>query len=346
LDKILATVRVEGKIALAVASSGIAVVLLIGGRTAHSRVKLSLDLTSTSTCNISEQSSSAKLLQQTSLIVWNEAPMMHRFAFEAVHLSLQLMRNDLPLGGKVVLPAGDVRQILPVVPRSKDCQIISACLKKSQLWQHFEVLRITTNMRVHTAQNPGSAAEIQKFLDFLLKVGEGRHGSCSKFGRAFVKVPRDLVVKPAQRNKPILSLIDWLYGDTERRLMEPDYFAKRMIVTPINGAAQEINEEVIQKLPGDIQEYLSIDAVEQNDMEHGVYPVEFLNTLTISGMPTHKPIRNVLNCVLFEQIKGMGTYTSEYATRRFPRVEVMHLPIIAFLGRNRSTVRRREEKKK
>jgi hypothetical protein len=160
-------------------------------------------------------------------------------------------------------------------------------------------------MRVHTAQNPGSAAEIQKILDFLLKVGEGRQKSCSKFGRAFVKVPRDLVVKPAQRSKPILSLIDWLYGDIERRFMKTDYFAKRMILTAINGAAQEINEDVIQKLPGDIQKYLSIDAVEQKDMEHGVYPVEFLNTLTISGMPTHKLRLKVgIPIILMRNING------------------------------------------
>jgi hypothetical protein len=44
LDKILETIRVEGKIALAVASIGIAAVLLMGGRKAHSRVKFGLDL--------------------------------------------------------------------------------------------------------------------------------------------------------------------------------------------------------------------------------------------------------------------------------------------------------------
>jgi ATP-dependent DNA helicase PIF1 len=252
LDKILATVHAEGKIALAVASGGIAAVFVMGGRTAHSRFKLNLDLNSTSMCNITEQSSSAELLHQTSLIVWDEAPVMHRFAYEAVHRLLQsLMHNNLPFGGKVVLLAGDFRQISPVVPHSTDSEIISACLKKCQVWKHFEVLRITTNMRVHTAQNPGSAAEIEEFADSLLKVGEDRHESCSKCGSAFVKVPREMVVKPVQRNTPILSLIYWVYSDTERMFMEPDFFAQRMILTPVNGAAQEINEEVIQKLPGE-----------------------------------------------------------------------------------------------
>jgi hypothetical protein len=142
-------------------------------------------------------------------------------------------------------------------------------------------------MRVHTAENPGSAAEIEEFAD--LKVGKGRHESCSKCGSVFVKVPREIFVKHGQRNKPILSSIDWVYGDIERRFMETDYFAQRMILTPMNGTAQEINEEVIHQLPGDIQKCLSNDAVqEQEDTQHKIYPVEVLNTLYISGMPTHK----------------------------------------------------------
>jgi hypothetical protein len=199
LDKILATVGAEGKIPLAVALSGIAAMLLRGGRTAHFRFKLSLDLNSTSTCNNTEQSSSAELLWQASLIVRDEDPRMHRFVFEAVHRSLQsLMRKNLMFVGKVILVAGDFHRILSVLPRSTDSEITSACLKMSQLWKHVEVLRITRNMRVHTAENPGSAAEIEEFADFLLKVGEGRHESCSKCGSDFVKVSRELVVKPAQ----------------------------------------------------------------------------------------------------------------------------------------------------
>ena len=50
---ILAKIRSEGKIALAVATSGIAALLLPGGRTAHSRFGLPLDITEHSTCNTS-----------------------------------------------------------------------------------------------------------------------------------------------------------------------------------------------------------------------------------------------------------------------------------------------------
>ncbi|KAG3184625.1 hypothetical protein PC128_g13659 [Phytophthora cactorum] len=51
LETILASIRREGRIALAVAGSGIAAQLLTGGRTAHSTIRLPLDPDETSTCN-------------------------------------------------------------------------------------------------------------------------------------------------------------------------------------------------------------------------------------------------------------------------------------------------------
>jgi len=72
-----------------VASSGIAALLLNGGRTTHSRFKIPMQgLDSMSTCYISRDSELAALLQGAALIVWDEAVMMHRHVFEAVNRSL------------------------------------------------------------------------------------------------------------------------------------------------------------------------------------------------------------------------------------------------------------------
>ncbi|MEM9161849.1 MAG: hypothetical protein AAGC54_02115, partial [Cyanobacteria bacterium P01_F01_bin.4] len=53
VQTLLAHVRAQRRIALAVASSGIAATLLPGGRTALSRFRLPIDPTATSTCRIS-----------------------------------------------------------------------------------------------------------------------------------------------------------------------------------------------------------------------------------------------------------------------------------------------------
>jgi hypothetical protein len=49
---ILSRTRADGGLAIAVASSGIAALLLPGGRTAHSRFKIPIKLDKVSTCNI------------------------------------------------------------------------------------------------------------------------------------------------------------------------------------------------------------------------------------------------------------------------------------------------------
>lgn len=89
----MATIRKESDIAIAVASSGIASLLLPGGRTAHSRFKIPINLTEDSLCQIPRQSEEAKLLQQASLIIWDEAPMMHRNAFEALDRTIRKEKN-------------------------------------------------------------------------------------------------------------------------------------------------------------------------------------------------------------------------------------------------------------
>jgi putative protein kinase ArgK-like GTPase of G3E family len=51
---LLSRLRRQGKIMLVVASSGIASLLLLGGRTAHSRFKIPIDLHDESICNITQ----------------------------------------------------------------------------------------------------------------------------------------------------------------------------------------------------------------------------------------------------------------------------------------------------
>jgi hypothetical protein len=89
-----------------------------------SRFKIPIDLHDESTCNITQQMKVAKLVRKTDLIIWDEAPMMHRRAFEAVDRTLRdLMQlddtqaTDKIFGGKTMVLGGDFRQILPVVPK-------------------------------------------------------------------------------------------------------------------------------------------------------------------------------------------------------------------------------------
>ncbi|XP_058762793.1 uncharacterized protein LOC131636152 [Vicia villosa] len=107
-------IRSKHDICLTIATSGIALLLLPGGRTAHSRFKIPVPTLDNSTCNITYLEESADLLREAKLIIWDEAPMANKWCFEALDKTLRdLMsahgNSDNDFGGKVVVFGGDFR---------------------------------------------------------------------------------------------------------------------------------------------------------------------------------------------------------------------------------------------
>ena len=136
-----------GKIALAVALSGIAAKLLVGGRTAHSHFKIPIPVNESSICSISLQSQDAKLMKEASLIIWDEVMMSHVHQIDCVDRSLQdILKVDKPFGGIPTVFGGDPRQILPVVHDGNHAHIVKACLHSSPLWDQIQQIKLTTNM--------------------------------------------------------------------------------------------------------------------------------------------------------------------------------------------------------
>jgi len=68
---LLVALRSKGMIVLNVASSGIASLILPGGKTTHSTFYIPLLIKDDSTCNIAQGSLRAKLLMATNLIIWD-----------------------------------------------------------------------------------------------------------------------------------------------------------------------------------------------------------------------------------------------------------------------------------
>ncbi|XP_047087140.1 uncharacterized protein LOC124698742 [Lolium rigidum] len=142
---ILSFIRSRGKIALAVASSGVASLLLQGGRTAHSRFKIPIDIDETTLCDVKRGTNLSDLLIQCSLIIWDEAPMTHRHCFETLDRTLRDILGQsnpeaatVPFGGVPVVLGGDFRQILPVIEGGSRAQIVGAtitiCVYQTQIY--------------------------------------------------------------------------------------------------------------------------------------------------------------------------------------------------------------------
>lgn len=120
---------------MATATSGVAPSIMPGGRTAHSRFKIPLSIEDGASCSFTKQSGTAKLLRMASLILWDEASMTKRQAVEALDNSMRdiMGRRHQPFGGKSIVFGGDFRQVLPVVRKGSQGQIIDATLRSLYL---------------------------------------------------------------------------------------------------------------------------------------------------------------------------------------------------------------------
>jgi hypothetical protein len=243
-----------------VASSGIATLLLDGGRTAHSRFKIPVQgLNNTSTCYISRDSELAALLQTVALIVWDEAVMMHKHVFEAINRSLHDIMavinptfKFLPFGSLVVVFGGDFRQILPVVPRGSRGDVIAAALNRSNIWQHVRVFKLHTNMRVQRllaqggAHAQADATRRQAFVDYLQRVGEGAERMYPSVGEDSILIPHDMCC-----NGPsVADLIEEVYGALSSIVeyaTRSAYIIERAILTPLNEDVDALNKLINDK---------------------------------------------------------------------------------------------------
>ncbi|UYV65861.1 hypothetical protein LAZ67_3005737 [Cordylochernes scorpioides] len=257
LNLLLAMIRKEQNIAIAVASSGIAATLLAGGRTAHSVLKLPLTFAEgqTAVCNIRKNSDKASLLRSCKLLVWDECTMAHKIALEALDRTLQDIRDDpQPMGGLVVLLAGDFRQTLPVVTRGTPADELNACLKSSYLWSHIVKMHLTVNMRVQL-HNDTTASQ---FADELLKIGEGQLETDSEgniqFSNTFL---------PSGGSSE--SLYEKVFPNIGVNYLSEEWLCARTILAPKNSTVLEINNTIVNSIPGESKIYRSIDTMVDPD---------------------------------------------------------------------------------
>ncbi|XP_035843847.1 uncharacterized protein LOC110931184 [Helianthus annuus] len=296
-----AAIRSRGQIVLNVASSGIASLLLDGGRTAHSRFSIPLNLTEDSVCHIKPESDLAKLLHETKLIIWDEAPMVHKHAFEALDRTMNdvfnidtSLNSEIRFGGKVIVFGGDFRQILPVVPNGGRQEIVNASLCSSYLWSKCKLLRLTRNMRLTVGRSTADVDEINSFGKWLLDLGEGNVGGPND-GEATIEIPRDLLI--TDPSDPIGSLIDFVYPSILENVDAHNYFSDRAILAPKNEVVHEINDRLLAMFPGEEKEYLSSDSLcpseDVNSTQQRLYSPDVLNGLKISGLPNHRLVLKV-----------------------------------------------------
>ncbi|KAK4521041.1 Isochorismatase domain-containing protein [Mucor velutinosus] len=268
--------RSQGKIVLCVASSGIAALLLPGGRTSHSRFAIPLNIHEQSVCAIKKNDDLADLIRETSLIIWDEVPMQHRYCFEAFDRTLRdiCSRGDeVTFGGIPVVLGGDFAQIPPVVRQGGRPEIVNASLKSSRLWPKLQKLSLTENMRLANSNDTD-----RQFADWIGKMSYEPSMIGSIALPSFLRQMTDLD-----------QFIEDIYPQhvLQCPLQNSDFFKERAILCSKNVNVDAINSKVMENVIGEKVTLYSADTVQSDltNTETQAYPSEYLQTLSPSGLP-------------------------------------------------------------
>ena len=300
-NRIVGYLRGKNKIVLTVASSGVAALLLPGGRTAHLRFKIPCEVEDDMICDVSRGTMLSELIELTSLVIWDEALMANRKCFEALDRTfrdIEKVKNpeiaNIPFGGKVVVLGGDLRQILPVVEDGSKQDVIAATIIASRLWSHVEVLSLKQNMRLLCSpEDPIQQQQVAAFNKWILDIGENKIPTLAKEGEdegSWITIPQEFLVSPAENR--LAAIVKAIYPDFHARYKDPIYLVQRAILAPTNELTHSVNDYMVPLVPGREKEYFSSDTIAKSTAQHEaydlLYPIEFLNSINGNNFPQHR----------------------------------------------------------
>jgi ATP-dependent DNA helicase PIF1 len=120
-------------------------------------------------------------------------------------------------------------------------------------------------------------AQAVEYSQYLLNIGEDR---VAKNTHNEITLDEHLLL----RAESIADCLSTIYPAFDNPM---DLFSENCILVPKNKMVRHINSVCIQRFPGRLREYNAInDVTEGADITH--FPIEFLDSLEISGLPPHK----------------------------------------------------------
>ena len=260
---------------ICVASSGIAALLLPGGRTSHSMFKIPIEIDSNSRCGLKPNDEFVRtVLRRVALIIWDEVPMQHQDCFAAVDRTFQdLLKIDTLFAGLPVVKGGDFAQIPPVVPDGSKADTIIASIRYWSQWHQFTTLRLTENMRLRGVTSP----ENLDYAQYLARLSYTPELYGPIVLPAYIKV-----YEGYERFYTTLFPPDLMATARDT----PELFATRAILASHNTSVSDLNNDIIGIMGGDLQTFTSVDHAEQGaDDETFHMDDEYLHTLETSGIP-------------------------------------------------------------
>jgi len=291
---LLSYARMQQKIAIATALSGIAATLMRQGTTFHRRFGAPCNCTYESTSSIKLGSNDANKIKDASIIFVDEVSMMSRDLLDFLDRFLKsVMDNDMPMGGKLVVLMHDFRQLLPVIQRGSRGDIVHASVPFSQVWTHFKPLKLDKNMRVELLRM-NNDVEQSNLLDlhskWLLSVGEGTMNYAIPQTNIF-QIPSGMACTS------LVELEAKVFGDLHLHYKNPEYLRDRAIMSCTNDVIQDCNKRIVAQLPGSLVNCESTYRF-VNDDDNLRHDIGSLRCINSSGLPPHLLQLKIGTCII------------------------------------------------
>ena len=245
---VTAAVRAQGLKPIVMAASALAATVLEGGRTAHSALKIPIDVDENTYC--SADASVKSSVADSSCMFWDECSMVHEDTANCVNRSLQdWMGNSQLFGGKVVVFMGDFQQLLPVVRGGSGD---NHTIMRTAWWPTVKVVQFTKSFR----------SDVPAYCLMLKEVGTG--------------VVPAVTVPPECVEHDLDVFCDRVMGDYSTR--------QRHVVCLTLEDAACINARIIARLPGAVEVAAASDTP-VNCRDPDLYSDEFIHSLNFPGAP-------------------------------------------------------------
>lgn len=154
--------------------SGIALLILLGEKTAYSRFSIPATLIEDSMCNIPLEIHKVELLMNVKLIIWDEAPRVHKHYFEALNRTLKDLvwtvdpaNENLQFGSKTIIFGENFIHILPIIPKGSRNEVVNTMINYSFLHKHYTTFRLTKNIRPQSMAFVVESSNLKKLIGWI-----------------------------------------------------------------------------------------------------------------------------------------------------------------------------------
>ncbi|KAK4702244.1 ATP-dependent DNA helicase PIF1, partial [Phenoliferia sp. Uapishka_3] len=307
LQALAAHLRSEGLIVLISASTGLAASLHTRGRTIHTLFRVPVNENNSNLRSLIEfHSSRAQLIHNSAAVVMDELGMTNRAVLECVDDTTRRATGiDRPLGGIPTIGLGDFHQVAPVVKGGGESATFDASIRSSILWDHFEILYLSE--RVRNTQDP----EYANFIDQVAEDTSGNRIDLTPF---------------LHHVQSVDQAIERLYPP---HILEDPYLClNRAWLSPVNSFVDDLNEEILTRLPGETMTYYSHDELRDYDGNLPDQPaVDFLHSQNENGIPPHELHLKVnVICVLMRNLSVERGLVKNANDHLLPRISFDFTP--------------------